>query len=363
MRVIGLMSGSSLDGIDLAACHFSQDENEIWHYTLAHSECIPLPETWINRLRNLPAQSAYIFWKTHVYFGHYLGDLVRHFNQKQQFNAELVGSHGHTIFHFPSQRLTAQIGDGAALACNSRLPVVCDLRSGDIAKGGQGAPIVPIADLHLFADYTFCLNLGGIANISVKTTSVQYFPAFDICACNALLNRFAQKMGADYDDKGNIAASGQINPMLLESLNQIDYYQQDFPKSLGNDWVQKLGDFIAENFSEIAPEDILRTLCEHIAIQIAAAITQVKQKFPLTASKSQQMLVTGGGAFNTFLTARIQAKSPDIPLHIPDDSIVKYKEAIAMAFMACLRWQGNENILASVSGAPKNSIGGAIYLP
>lgn len=345
------MSGSSLDGLDIAYCLFEKD-NQDWKFSIAHADCVSYSKEWIKKLQTARELDGRSLWQLHADYGHLLADLVNDFITKQDLHGkvDLVASHGHTIFHFPAKHFTTQIGDGASLAVGTGIPVVCDFRSSDIALGGQGTPIVPIGDLLLFKEYSYLLNLGGIANLTIKTDNK--IIAFDICAANQVLNHYASQKGHEYDKGGAIAASGKICEPLLDVLDKLEYYQKPYPKSLDNGFSREVVIPVIDSFN-ISIEDKLSTYCEHIAHQIGAHIS---------ASKEGKLFITGGGAFNTYLTSRIATHS-SLPLHIPADEIVKYKEALVMAFIGLLRWQNEPNVLSSVTGASRDSIGGALYHP
>ncbi len=354
------MSGSSLDGLDIAYCRFSLEGNS-WKFDILSTEVIPYPEDWKMEILQLPIANTKSFWETHIRLGHYFGNQLSHFmarNNLQQ-KVDLVASHGHTVFHFPQQKFTAQIGDGAAIATITNLPVVCDFRSDDIALGGQGTPIVPIGDLLLFKDYRFCLNIGGISNISGKTG--KRIVAFDICAANQVLNLLANKLGKEYDADGDLAASGKLNTELLERLNAITFYQQRYPKSLDNSFSREVVWPIIASF-EISTEDKLRTYTEHIAMQVATHLQHIFSFEKIAVSADDKMLLTGGGAFNKFLVSRMAALC-GVTVVLPDDEIVKFKEALVIAFMGVLRLRNERNVLCSVTGASKDSTGGAMYIP
>jgi len=347
--IIGMMSGTSLDGVDLAHCIFEETGKE-YTYKLGVCETIPYPETWLNRLKTLHHASAMDYAETHTAYGRYIGQLILDFVQRNKINPDFVASHGHTIFHNPAKHYTSQIGEGAAIAAGCGLPVVCDFRTSDVAAGGQGAPLVPIGDHFLFAQYDYCLNLGGFANISMQMDGKRI--AWDISPANIILNYIAERKGKLYDKNGEMAASGMIHAEMLQSLNSLGYYHIQPPKSLGREWIEK----------EILPmlplynislEDTACTFCEHIAIQIASCLEDDSKK---------QMLITGGGAFNTFLIQRIAAHT-SVELIIPEPKTVNYKEALVFAFLGLLRMQGEPNCLASVTGASYDVSGGAVYLP
>lgn len=354
------MSGSSLDGLDIAYCRFSLEGNS-WNFEILSTEVIPYPNEWIQEFLQLTKANAKDFWNTHIRLGHYFGEQANDFigrNHLQQ-KVDLVASHGHTVFHFPDQGFTAQIGDGAAIATKANLPVVCDFRSSDIALGGQGTPIVPIGDLLLFKDYRFCLNIGGISNISGKNE--KRIVAFDICPANQVLNLLANKLGKEYDADGDLAASGKLNTELLERLNIIPYYQQNFPKSLDNSFSRDVVWPLIEDFN-IGTADKLRTYTEHIAVQVAAHLQQILSAEKITLADGDKMLLTGGGAFNKFLVSRIAALCK-VEVVVPAEQIVKFKEALVIALMGVLRRRNEWNVLCSVTGASRDSVGGAVYVP
>jgi anhydro-N-acetylmuramic acid kinase len=362
-RAIGLMSGSSLDGMDIAFVEFHENAGK-WNYEIIQAECYPYSSEWTNRLKNATSLSALDYQLLHAEYGHYLGQQVNNFIDKNElhYQVALITSHGHTTFHVPSKRMTAQLGDGAAIAAATQLPVVTDLRALDVALGGQGAPIVPIGEKLLMSEYDYFLNLGGIANISFNgdTSSGPGYIAFDVCPANKVLNMLAQDTGKEYDEEGKEAGSGNINFELLEKLNALDYYKQSFPKSLANDFGTGIIYPLIKR-SGIETNSALRTYTEHIAIQIKKAMGFLN--FPLARGDGSKLLTTGGGAFNTFLIGRIKntLKELNIELIVPDDQMVKYKEALIMAFIGILRWRQEYNVLPSVTGATRSSIGGALW--
>ena len=349
ISIIGMMSGTSLDGVDLAHCIFEETENS-FSYHLGVCETIPYPEIWVNLLKTMPHASAQEYVETHTAYGRYIGRLILDFINTNEISVDFVASHGHTIFHNPAKHYTSQIGEGAAIASGCGLPVVCDFRTGDVAAGGQGAPLVPFGDQLLFAQYDYCLNLGGFANISMQHNGKRV--AFDISPANIILNHIAGQKGKVYDKNGEMAASGFIHAELLQTLNSLGYYHIQPPKSLGREWIETEIIPMLAMFN-ISHEDAACTFCEHIAIQIAACLDNDPFK---------QMLTTGGGAFNNYLVKRIAANT-SVKLVIPDSKTVNYKEALVFAFLGLLRMEEKPNCLASVTGASRNVSGGAIYLP
>lgn len=358
-KVLGLMSGSSLDGLDIAYCEILE-ENKSWTYKILKSACIPYPHQWRLRLKNLVLQDAVTYLKTDVFYGHYIGELVRNFiaENNLQGKIDFLASHGQTIFHQPENKMTSQIGDGAAIAAECGLTVVCNFRTMDVALGGQGAPIVPIGDKLFFPDYDFCLNLGGIGNISFKVNKEKII-AYDICVVNLILNSLVQELKIEYDESGKNASTGILNPDLLNELNACWYYLKDYPRTLGGGFVGRVLIPIIRKY-RISVQDKLRTYCEHIAIQIKNEVEKIYLKENVVKNSNHTMLVTGGGAFNTFLMERIKEHSP-VRILLPNEETIKFKEALIIALMGVLRMRNEINCLSSVTGASRDNIGGEIY--
>ena len=356
-KVIGLMSGSSLDGLDIAFVQLQENGGK-WNYEILQADCHEYDSAWIARLKNAVNLNALDYQLLHTEYGHYLGKQINLFIEKNNLHHQvnLISSHGHTTFHLPQKLMTAQLGDGAAIAAETLLPVATDLRAMDVAFGGQGAPIVPIGEKLLLGDYTYFLNLGGIANISANTND--NFIAFDVCAANRVLNMLAEEKNMQFDEDGKIAAAGNVNNELLQKLNELEYYKRRYPKSLANDFGIEIIFPIVKQ-SSLSIEDAMRTYVEHIGMQIKNAIVSCQ-----LSVVSGQLLVTGGGAFNSFLINRLKEILNEINIEviIPDENLIKYKEALIMALMGTLRWREEYNVLASVTGARRNSIGGALWL-
>lgn len=346
--VAGIMSGTSLDGVDLAFCNFSETEDGRWSFELHAAATIPYSAQWRQKLSGAHRMSAAEISRLHVEYGKFLGKLAADFSRQKGLSPCLIGSHGHTIFHKPEQGVTLQIGSGAEIAAQTGITTICDFRTHDVALGGQGAPLVPIGDQYLFGDYDVCLNLGGFSNFSFDDAGIR--KASDICPVNIVLNHLAQSEGIAYDKDGEIAASGQVNPDLLARLNKLDFYRQPAPKSLGREWLEAVF-FPALNSATSANADLMRTVVEHVAIQIA---TQT------TLASGKTMLVTGGGAHNKFLMGRI-ADRTEMQIIKPENGIVDFKEALIFAFMAFLRLKGKVNCLSSVTGASADHSSGAVY--
>lgn len=348
-KLIGLMSGTSLDGLDIAFCEFSQ-KGKRWTYIIRRAETMPYPQKWKKALAELHTKSGLELMETHAAYGAYLGQAVKAFVKRTGLAPHLVASHGHTVFHQPERGFTFQAGDGAALAANCGYPVVCDFRTADVALGGQGAPLVPVGDRHLFGQYDFCLNLGGIANVSYESGNNRI--AFDICPVNMVLNRLSQVSGREYDEGGKMAHSGVLSKALLNDLNKLSFYKQRPPRSLGREWVE--GSFfpVLDKY-KISMRDKMRTVVEHVAVQVGASLKR---------SKRGAVLVTGGGAYNKFLIERMKTHTAH-KLVLPKKETIEFKEALIFAFLGLLRARGEVNTFASVTGASCDSSGGAVYLP
>ena len=347
-KVIGLMSGTSLDGLDIAFCSFELVEGK-WQYEIQVAETIPYSDEWKRRLMNVEHGSALDLGYTHSEYGHLLGNFTKTFIEKHKIQPDFVASHGHTIFHQPDKHLTFQIGDGSAIAAECLLPVISDFRTMDVALGGQGAPLVPIGDRLLFHEYDLCLNLGGFANISFEENGKRI--AFDICPVNIVLNYLASRVGKLYDPSGEMAAIGNASFSLLSAFNQLPFYSKKPPKSLGKEWVVS-NIFPLLNNSTIVLNDQLNTFCEHIAVQI----------YNVTANREKgRILITGGGTYNQYLLNRIQHHCKH-QVVIPDNKTINFKEALIFAFLGVLRWREEKNCLKSVTGALTDSVGGSIFI-
>lgn len=344
-KVIGLMSGTSLDGVDLAYCEFVFDKS--WKYKIICAETITYPKRWTDRLTNLINSPESNIEIANIEYGKYLALLINNFIRKYNIFPDFISSHGHTIFHQPEKGLTLQIGDGRAISDIIKLPVVYNFRTLDVQLGGQGAPLVPVGDRLLFENFEYCLNFGGIANISYEYLEKRI--AFDICAVNMVLNHYSKKIGFEYDNNGQLAQSGNLNTVLLKQLNMLDYYQQSPPKSLGREWVEKFVIPLIDKF-DLKVVDVLRTFTEHIVFQL---------KNILNKPGNGKILTTGGGAKNQFLISRLRDELRSEVI-IPDEILIDYKEALVFAFLGVLRWRNEINCLSSVTGAKRDSSSGVI---
>ena len=450
------MSGSSLDGLDIAYVHLQVSAGK-WEYNFVHTACYSYSESWKERLASAQGLSAIEYQLLHTEYGHYMGQQVNRFIEefRLHYQVQLIASHGHTSFHLPGRKMTAQLGDGAALAAETGINVVSDLRAMDVALGGQGAPIVPVGERLLWHGYALFLNLGGIANITghgmedadaggagaataggavagemsaggagaavggigeggaagfgavadgsgaqvtegVGGKGGGAFVAFDVCPANRVLNSLAAPAGRPYDEGGALAAGGKTDAALLQRLNGLDYYAAGYPKSLANEFGTGVVYPLIEK-AGLPVADALRTYVEHIGVQIARAVgtlgkgsaraaealgkggarglgeadagtSEVAERdvpgMGNTGVASRKMLVTGGGAHNAFLVGRIREMLAPLGVEVivPDKELIDYKEALVMALIGVLRWREENNTLASVTGASRDSIGGAVWI-
>ena len=349
--VIGIMSGTSGDGLDLALCQFNL-LREKWEWQIIQTETIPYDEYWSATLNHCESKPGKELMQLHAEYGQWIGTKAANFIEKTGKAPDLIASHGHTVFHDPYKKLSFQLGYGLSIFQGTDIPVVTDFRQLDVLLGGQGAPLVPIGDDLLFSDYDFCLNLGGIANASFKVDDIRY--AYDVAPCNVLLNHFALQSGVPYDQGGVIARGGKLSHDIFEALNAHEYYQHATPKSLDRSYV--LDTFLPLiNTADLTTADALCTLCHHIAHQIGNAVKALKKD-------EIEVLITGGGAYNDFLVHKIKDELPSqSKIKIPDPVIIEYKEALVFAFLGMLKHRGRINTLASATGASRNSSGGVIY--
>ena len=348
-KVIGLMSGSSLDGVDIAYINFSHDKKK-WFFQIVEAGNVPYTDDWKNKLSEAFNKNESELKELDIEYGKYLGSITKKFIKKYELDPKLIASHGHTIFHMPEKSYTLQIGNGQEIANETGIMTINDFRSEDVSKGGQGAPLVPIGDKYLFADYPICLNIGGIANVSYDSDGQRI--AYDICMANQMLNYLANKLGYDYDNNGNFARQGQVNQELLDIFNNNPYYEKEAPKSLGREFFEEYQHKIIDN-SSLSAKDLLATATEHIAHQIVKATEHLE---------SSKMLITGGGAKNNFLIERIRQMSKH-EIVIPDTMIIDYKEALIFAFLGTLKLEGKINVLSSVTGALSDSSSGKVCMP
>ncbi|MEZ4985893.1 MAG: anhydro-N-acetylmuramic acid kinase [Saprospiraceae bacterium] len=362
LHLVGLMSGSSLDGIDLALCRFDFDDalsgNALLDWKLLSTKTIPYTEIWKTRLQGAPSLSGRDLWLLHTELGRLYGHVILDFLREVDREVDAIASHGHTVFHFPHQGTTTQIGDGAVIAGVTGAVVIDQFRSLDMALGGQGAPLAPLGDLYFFNSYTASLNLGGIANISVKTP--RGYVAFDNGGANQVLDALAQEAGLPFDAEGQLARSGQLIPTMKAQADALPYYALPYPKSLGNDWVQEVLLPIFQQ-PQYAIADRLHTCCQHIAHQIAKDLQLIAEQEQLTLSANDGLIISGGGGFNTFLCECItQAVAPMQTTQAPA-ALIGFKEAAFIALAGALRLLQQPNVLPSATGATRAAIGGAVH--
>jgi len=341
---LGVMSGTSLDGIDLALCRFSEHEN-IWSYEIVDAQTIAYHSTWIKKLKEAPQLKVEEFLILHNEYGRYTGKLINEFLRGKEI-PQLVASHGHTIFHQPDNKFTFQLGNGASIAATTGITTVSDFRNFDVALGGQGAPLVPIGDQLLFPEFVYCLNIGGFANISFEQDGTRI--AFDICPANIILNELALQKGYSYDKDGYLGASGTVNEPLLKKLDDLGFYRQKWPKSLGREWIDhQITPLLTA--SGLSIEDQAATIYEHIAFQISSVI-----------GNSGRLLATGGGSKNRFLIHKLKLKT-SCQIVLPDEKLIDFKEALIFAFLGVLAFNDRVNVLSSVTGSRQDNIGGIIH--
>lgn len=347
-NVIGVMSGTSLDGVDLAHIHFTIDSKG-WQFEILETETLAYSSSWFNNLKNAVQFSESELVQLNKEYTQLLSEIIKTFIEKNAIeNLDAVCSHGHTILHQPQNGFTLQIGNLPEIATLINQKVVCDFRVQDVKLGGQGAPLVPIGDQILFSEYDYCLNLGGFSNVSFVENTTRI--AFDISPVNTVLNFYANQLNLDYDDKGTMAQSGNLNQKLLDELNGLPFYNLNYPKSLGFEFVKETVLPLIERHL-ISRADKMHTFTVHVALQIANALTK----------KNGKLLVTGGGAYNDFLISEIQKQLPEMQIIIPDKKMLEYKEALIFALLGVLKLRGEINVLSSVTGAEKNHSSGEIY--
>lgn len=348
------MSGSSLDGLDIVFAEIHVNGGA-WTFEIVEADCYAYNAEWLQRLKGATGLNAQDYQQLHADYGHYIGQQVNRFIEEKNlhYKVALIASHGHTTFHIPAKKMTAQLGDGAAIAAETGLPVVSDLRALDVAFGGQGAPIVPIGEKLLLKQYDMFLNIGGIANISFNKDG--NYIAYDVCPANRVMNMLAAKEGKDYDSEGALAETGKVDNELLQQLNALGYYAQAYPKSLPNSFgIDEVFPLIESK--GLNTTDALSTYIEHIVAQVKTAVEKEKVE--------GKLLVTGGGAFNAFLIERLKVELAQLRVNVivPDANLVMYKEALIMALIGVLRWRQEYTVLSSVTGATRESIGGAVWI-
>lgn len=347
-NVIGVMSGTSLDGVDLACIKFNYSDH--WTFEFGLSETVSYSNEWVTILKKAIHYSEEELQDLNVAYTKLLGSIISDFISRNNLSViDAICSHGHTILHQPQNGLTLQIGNLPMIRDLVNQTIVCDFRVQDVNLGGQGAPLVPIGDELLFSGFYYCLNLGGFSNVSFNENGNRI--AFDISPVNTVLNFYANLLGYDYDDGGNLAKSGNLNSELLNHLNNLEFYKASYPKSLGMEFVNQEIFPIMSSYN-IDIKDKLNTFIEHIAIQIAAICSKPNAK----------LLITGGGAYNLFLIERLRSYLPTTEVVIPDDKTIQFKEALIFGFLGILRLRNEINVLSSVTGANKDHSSGVVFL-
>jgi len=352
--VIGIMSGTSLDGLDMAYCTFHKNKNN-WNFKIEQTTCLAYPAVIEEKLTNCQNLSPIDLLKLNNEYGRWIGRQVNDFIDQNDLSVDFISSHGHTVYHQPQNGLTYQIGSGQEIANISQKMVICDFRSNDVSLGGQGAPLVPIGDLLLFEQYDMCINLGGIANCSYQFNGSRI--AYDIVSTNLILNYLAKNIGLQFDKDGINAKNGKLIKKLFNELNELTYYHKVWPKSLAYEDFKKDLLPIFDNYDSLPVVDLLHTAVHHISYQIGLTIEASQLSMP-------KILFTGGGAKNNFLIDTIgKHVSPATKIVVPNQQLVDYKESLIFAFMGVLRHKNEVNSLSSVTGASHNSCGGVIYNP
>tara|TARA_R110002051_G_scaffold8755_1_gene35934 strand:+ start:32913 stop:33989 length:1077 start_codon:yes stop_codon:yes gene_type:complete len=353
-KIIGLMSGTSLDGLDIAYCHIWKNKGT-WHFDIKETKSVKYSSEMLNTLKNAISLSAEKLIELHNTYGSWLGEQTSIFINENKLEVDYIASHGHTTHHRPEMGLTFQVGSGQHLANATGIKVIADFRTNDLALGGQGAPLVPIGDRMFFNEYEFCLNLGGISNISFEVKDKRI--AYDIGLANMILNYITRKINLEYDEGGKLAHSGGINIEMLDQLNSLKYYLLPHPKSIGYEWFLEEVVPIVES-TEDTIENLLHTSIHHICDKV---VQQIQLNF---INKNQQLLVTGGGALNSFLIETLQQKlGATTKVVVPEKIIIEFKEALVFALMGVLRVEQQTNVLSSVTGAKKDSSSGVLFIP
>lgn len=334
------MAGSSMDGLDLCLATFTKKGK--WQYSIERCDTIPYEHALYEKLKGSHRKTAKEQQELDVLFGNWIGETINIFLSGEK--PELLAVHGHTVRHAPHEKVSWQLGEGKRIATVTGIPTITDFRSLDVQNGGQGAPLVPFGDFELFSEADACLNLGGIANISIAASKT----AWDICPCNQVLNQYSNTYGREYDEGGDIARTGELDSTFISNLKEISFFQTPPPKSLPNSFIP------LELLQSIPAQNGLRTYIEFISLQIKADLTNIHPG---------KLLVSGGGVFNSFMMERIASQLPDWQILVPEANIISYKEALIFAFLGLMKMQGKVNVLRSVTGASKDSCSGTIHLP
>lgn len=343
--ITAVMVGSSCDGIDIASVQFSSSG-----FQIIAKDAVPMPEIWKSRLTKVHTQTAEVFWRTHTYFGQFLGELLENYHQEQGIkDCELIGVHGFTIFHDPSKRITFQIGDPNPIAAITSCNVLTDFRGKDIALGGKGAPLSPMLDIALFSEYSATINLGGIANIAYSNSQGEPL-GYDICACNTLLNRIIQQKLLDYDENGKHARMGKVLQEELLELEQHPFFNIPPPRVLETGFISE--EFLPKLMQIPSVHDSLRTAVEHISNRISRSIQRV------IPEQTRPILVTGGGAYNTFLIEEVQRKLKKHTIEVGSPILIEFKECVLIAYLSKLWLEDSFNSVPSLTHVVRPTING-----
>ncbi len=345
---VGLMSGTSLDGLDIVLCEFKMQDRQ-WNYTLLKQTTVAYSDNWRSSLKYAPDLNGRELMVLHRDYGRWVGQQVNLFLNGVDSEVNFIASHGHTVFHEPYIGLNFQLGDGNMITAITGIKTISDFRSLDVCLGGQGAPLVPIGDELLFGNYVACVNIGGFVNVSSKINGQRL--AWDICPANFVVNRLVNKQGLEMDKDGEIGAQGKVIASLLNELNALSYYKDAAPKSLAQEWVEEFIWPLLNRYADCLVSDCIRTFYEHIAKVMADDLN------PIVATG--QILFTGGGVYNRFLMGLIRSKL-NSEVVIPEPVLVDYKEALVFAFLGLMRFTGQINCLKSVTGASVDSSSGVI---
>ena len=342
-QVLGGMAGSSMDGLDLALVTFKKD-GQSWQFEIVKTETIAYPKEVYENLKSSTGSSSIEQHRIDEEFGYWIADQINYFLPVN--NVDLLAIHGHTVIHTPEKGISWQLGSGEIIAKMTDIKTVTAFRSEDVKLNGQGAPLVPLGDFELFGQYDACLNLGGIANVSLKESKI----AGDICPCNQVLNFYAEQVGQAYDDGGKMGRNGYVDLDFLSRLNAISYFKKPFPKSLPNQFLPR--DLLASVNSLTGLKSYALFVAEQVAILLSDMDTNNKR-----------LLITGGGAFNGYLVELISEKLSMWDIDIPSEEIISYKEAIIFGFLGLKKFLGEINVLSSVTGAKHDTSSGVIHLP
>lgn len=367
---IGCMSGSSLDGLDVCFAEYTGDKDtDIWGYRILKAETYPYPSEWGDKLRNASKLVGESLIKLHMEYGKFIGKTVLKFLENNEIPAssvDFVASHGHTVFHNPKEGYTFQLGDGETTSSYLSWPFVCNFRTKDVALGGQGAPLVPVGEKYLFNPHDICINLGGIANIGLKSGGGI---GEDVCPCNYVTNRLAKQYNNDleFDKDGKIAAQGNVIQEIYDKLEALPFYQEGPPKSLGPDWINTNIIPLLNTKTHSIP-NLMRTFVEHVANRISTSCSDNHvrmRKHDRYHSETANVLVTGGGAFNKTLMELLRQKLKENKMEIEeaDSDTINFKEALIFGFLGLRCLLGEENIYSGITGSRSNSVSGSIHRP